>query len=160
MNSLDNSLSTNVIRPLEMIDLDQIFDIEQRAYPLPWTRSMIEKSLGKDDCLGLRFDGALVAYAFVSYVLDEAHLLNICVDPRHTRKGFGRGLLRFLIDRAIKRSVSTFFLEVRASNIQAIDLYFSEGFNEVGVRPNYYPASQGREDAVLMTLELSVEALV
>lgn len=149
-----------VIRPLSSADIDSVQDIETRAYPLPWSRSMLATSIGKDDCLGLEVAGKIVAYAFVSYVLDEAHLLNICVDPSFSGKGLGRKLLTVLIARAQQRNSKTFFLEVRVSNQRAIDLYFSEGFNEVGIRPNYYPASQGREDAMLMTLELSVDMQV
>ena len=118
---------------------------------------MLETSLGKDDCVGVEEGGELIGYAFVSYVLDEAHLLNLCIDPSHKRKGYGRKLLRFIISKAVQKGSKIFFLEVRESNRQAIELYYSEGFNEVGLRPNYYPAAQGRESAVLMTLELSVD---
>jgi ribosomal-protein-alanine acetyltransferase len=141
-------------------DISDVLEIERRAYPIPWTQKMLETSLGKDDCFGVESGGVLVGYALVSYILDEAHLLNICIDPRYKRKGYGRKLLQFVVAKAIEKSSSTFFLEVRESNRSAIELYFSEGFNEVGVRPDYYPAKDGREDAVLMTLELSVDIQV
>jgi ribosomal-protein-alanine acetyltransferase len=102
--------------------------------------------------------GKLCGHAIISNVLDEVHLLNLCIDPLNSRQGLGRAFLQHLIHRAINRKAVVFFLEVRASNRAAIDLYFSEGFNEVGVRPNYYPAPDGHEDAILMTLELSVDA--
>ena len=62
-----------------------------------------------------------------------------------------------LIADARERKSALFFLEVRISNEVATQLYLAEGFNEVGIRPNYYPAEKGREDALLMTLDLSVE---
>lgn len=141
-------------------DLASVLVIEKRAYPIPWTQKMLETSLAKDDCFGVELGGVLIGYALVSYVLDEAHLLNICIDPGYKRKGYGRKLLQFAISKAIEKNANVFFLEVRESNQSAIELYFSEGFNEVGLRPNYYPAEQGREDAVLMTLELSIDIQV
>ena len=55
------------------------------------------------------------------------------------------------------RQVSRVFLEVRPSNANAIALYFDEGFNEIGRRPRYYPAKDGREDALVMAMELLPE---
>ncbi|KZZ21640.1 hypothetical protein A3752_00975 [Oleiphilus sp. HI0081] len=155
-----SKLTSISFRDLCKADLDAVLNIERRAYPLPWSQKMLETSLGKDDCFGVERAGVLIGYAFVSYVLDEAHLLNICIDPAYARKGFGRKLLQYTVSKAIQKQANVFFLEVRESNRQAIDLYFSEGFNEVGVRPNYYPAAQGKENAVLMTLELSVDLQV
>lgn len=147
-------------RYLKSSDIESVLLIERKAYPIPWTKSMLETSLAKDVCFGLELDGVLIGYALVSYVLDEAHLLNICIDPSLKRKGYGRRLLQFIITKALERRSTVFFLEVRESNHSAIELYCSEGFNEVGVRPNYYPAKQGREDAVLMTMELTVDQYV
>lgn len=142
-------------------DLDCVQIIEDRAYSYPWTRSMFQSSLkSKDLCLKLVVDDQLAGYAILSFILDEAHLLNICVDPCYQGQGLGRKILQELIKIALKKRCVMFFLEVRVSNESARQLYFSEGFNEVGVRPNYYPAAQGKEDAVLMTLDLSVDVVV
>ncbi|MFV1871732.1 MAG: ribosomal protein S18-alanine N-acetyltransferase [Oleiphilus sp.] len=149
------------INPMNHAMLDDVMRIEGLAYPFPWKRSMFETSLsGKDSCLVLKLDGVLVGYAIVSYILDEAHLLNICIHPDYEGQGLGRALLKFLLSSAMQNQCSLFFLEVRVSNVRAIELYFSEGFNEVGIRPNYYPGNKGREDAVLMTLDLSVNEVV
>jgi ribosomal-protein-alanine acetyltransferase len=146
---------------MNRFQLDEVMVVERLAYPIPWTRSMFETSLASsDECWVLMIDGEIAGYAIVSYILDEAHLLNICIHPNYFRQGLGRKLLQYLIARALDKRKNVFFLEVRISNQSAIDLYFSEGFNEVGVRPNYYPAKSGKEDAVLMTLELSVDERV
>ena len=87
-------------------------------------------------------------------VLDEATLFNIAVDPAWQRRGFGRQLLTHLIGELEQRDVLTLWLEVRASNVAAIALYESLGFNEVTVRRNYYPTTDGREDAIIMALPL------
>ena len=143
-------------------DIPRILQIEQLAYSAPWSFSLFENSVNsnKDECWALNIKGEIQGYAITSHILDEAHLLNICIHPECAKKGLGRKLLKYLIERAIEKSANMFFLEVRVSNKAAIDLYLSEGFNEVGIRPNYYPSKKGREDALLMTLELSFDQFV
>ncbi|MFN8901906.1 MAG: ribosomal protein S18-alanine N-acetyltransferase, partial [Lysobacteraceae bacterium] len=84
----------------------------------------------------------------------EAHLLTLCIDPVQQGRGLGRRLLRRMIDLARWHMADRVFLEVRPSNPTAIALYRSEGFNEIGTRPRYYPAKDGREDAIVMAMEL------
>jgi ribosomal-protein-alanine N-acetyltransferase len=87
-------------------------------------------------------------------VLDEAHLLNISVSPSWKGKGWGRHLLKHMMQVGRDKAGLNMFLEVRPSNVSAIMLYESIGFNEMGVRPGYYPAQNGRENAVLMGVAL------
>lgn len=148
------------VRAIGMDDLSAVMVIERLCYPIPWSESVFKDSvLGGNECWLLEYQGQLCGHAVVSNILDEVHLLNICIAPKFNRKGLGRILLQYLISKAEARKASVFFLEVRVSNRSAIELYFSEGFNEVGLRPNYYPSELGggREDAVLMTLALSVD---
>jgi len=151
------------ISPIGIQDLSQVMVNEKAAYLIPWSQSVFEDSIkGNNECWMIEYQGLLCGHAVVSNILDEAHLLNICISPKFSRKGLGRVLLQYLISKAVERNANVFFLEVRVSNKSAIELYFSEGFNEVGLRPNYYPCEKGggREDALLMTLELSVDQYV
>lgn len=149
------------IQNMECSNLKEVMAIELAAYEFPWTMSMFESSLSSsDECWLLCLENTIIGYAIVSYVLDEAHILNICISPKYEGFGYGRILLRELIVKARINGSLWFFLEVRSSNLRAVSLYFSEGFNEVGLRPNYYPAKKGREDALLMTLDLSVDETV
>jgi len=149
------------IESMQVNDLARVMEIECLAYPIPWSLSLFEASLSSaDECWVLVLNNSIKGYVIISNILDEAHLLNICIHPQESGKGLGRSLLKFVIQKAVSRKASMFFLEVRISNQHAIDLYFSEGFNEVGIRPNYYPANKGREDALLMTLELSVDQYI
>lgn len=139
-------------------DLDTIMDIERRGYPFPWTRGIFR------DCLQAGYPGLvaergpeMVGYGMVSVAADEAHLLNVCIDPSWQSRGHGRLLLRTLVQLVRDRGAQRVFLEVRPSNAGAIALYQSEGFNEIGRRPRYYPAQNGREDALVMAMELSFE---
>lgn len=143
------------LRPMRDGDLDAVMDIEHRAYPFPWTRGIFR------DCLRAGYpalvldDGSAIAgYGLLSVAAGEAHILNICADPALPRQGHGRRLLRALLLQARGRGAQRVFLEVRPSNPAAIALYHGEGFNEIGRRPRYYPAASGREDAIVMALEM------
>ena len=100
------------------------------------------------------FEDKLIAYAVMSIAVQECHILNICVDPDLQGHGIGRRFLQELLIIAKARKADTVFLEVRPSNVAALSLYFSEGFNEIGTRRDYYPASVGREDAVILAKSL------
>ena len=137
-------------------DLPEILAIEEAAHPYPWSEAVFE------DCLraGYRLDGAfhcgaLIGYSVVMSVLDEWHLLNLCVAPDQQRRGVGRFLLEKLLDSARSAGAHCLLLEVRASNHAAIDLYRSAGFADIGHRKAYYPAPTGREDARVMRRLLS-----
>jgi len=94
----------------------------------------------------------------MSVAADEAHVLNLCIDPQMQGAGHGRRLLRALLKIVRGHGAQRVFLEVRPSNPNAIALYDDEGFNEIGRRPRYYPAKQGREDAIVMAIELFDDA--
>lgn len=143
-------------RPMRTEDVPVVAAIEAQAYAFPWTAGLF------NDCLVAGYgawvleaaDGDLQAYAILAIGADEAHLLNLCVVPRCQGRGFGRSLLRRMIELARWHHADRIFLEVRPSNPAAIALYASEGFSQIGRRPRYYPAKDGREDALVMALEL------
>lgn len=144
------------LRPMREGDLDAVMAIELRAYPFPWSRGIFRDCL-RADCPAWvlqRDDGELVGYGVLSVAADEAHVLNVCTAPHVQGRGHGRRLLLALLQVARARGVQRVFLEVRPSNIAAIGLYLAEGFSEIGRRPRYYPAHAGREDAIVMALEL------
>jgi ribosomal-protein-alanine N-acetyltransferase len=150
-----------ILDTMQIEHLEDVMVIENQAYPFPWTRSMFISSLSsKDVCLSLIADQKIIGYAIFNYIMDETHLLNICISSDYQCMGLGRLLLRQIVLLSIEKRSAMFFLEVRRSNTHAIDLYFSEGFNEVGVRPNYYPSEKGSEDAILMTLDLSIDITI
>lgn len=142
-------------RPMQLNDLDAIMAIEPYIYPYPWTRGNFSDSLnsGYSAWVLLRNE-VIIGYALVMMVLDEAHLLNLSIAKDHQKQGLGRVLLEHMIDIAKNNQAANMFLEVRPSNISAIALYENMGFNEMAIRRSYYPAKNGREDAVLMGLAL------
>jgi ribosomal-protein-alanine N-acetyltransferase len=139
------------IRPMQADDLYQVIEIERQSYPYPWTQVIF------GDCLQAGYScwvcgrlGVIEAYGIVSVALGESHLLNICVRPESRQQGIGRKLLRHLVSIARRHNAEVMFLEVRPSNTTARALYEDEGFNELGSRRDYYPAGNGREDAIIL----------
>ena len=99
--------------------------------------------------------GGLVGYFVAMIVLDEVHLLNITVAPARQRQGWARILLDALALWSRQRQAQWIWLEVRESNVRARSIYAAHGYQEVGLRKNYYPMHDGpREHAVLMSLKL------
>lgn len=145
----------SVLRPMREDDLDAVMAIEVRAYPFPWTLGILRDCLraGHPAWVLLR-EEQVIGYFLMSLAAGEGHVLNVCVAPGQQGQGHGRRLLRAILQLARGHGAERVFLEVRPSNTGAIALYFDMGFNEIGRRPRYYPASDGREDALVMAIEL------
>ncbi len=142
-------------RPMQIDDLDAIMIIEPQIYPHPWTRGNFSDSITSGHSAWvLLLDEKIIGYALLMMVLDEAHLLNLSIATAYQKQGLGRYLLEHMLQIAKNHQAANMFLEVRPSNISAIALYENIGFNEMAIRRNYYPAANGREDAVLMGLAL------
>ncbi len=142
-------------RPMQMADLDRIMQIEPTVFPYPWSRGNFSDSLNSGySCWVMEEDKVIIGYAVLMMVLDEAHLLNISIAREQQGRGLGRDLLQHMMTLGRRHGGLNMFLEVRPSNLAAISLYSSIGFNEMAIRRNYYPAKHGREDAVLMGMAL------
>lgn len=137
-------------------DLGVVARIEKRAYTAPWSKGVFKDCLNVGHCCQvLEHQGQVVAYGIISVAAGEAHLLNLCVSPDWQGRGLARRLLNHFLALASVYGAQTLFLEVRPSNTVARELYHTNGFCEVGIRPRYYPAPNGREDALIMAIELS-----
>jgi ribosomal-protein-alanine N-acetyltransferase len=144
-----------VVRLLTPGDVDRVMQIEESAYPFPWTRGIFEDCLRVGyDCRGLQLGSLLVGYVVQTQFAAECHLLNLCVDPAWQRRRFGSLLLEQTIHLARSGNCSSVFLEVRPSNRAGLSLYRKRGFYIIGERPDYYRARNGRESAIVMRLDL------
>jgi ribosomal-protein-alanine N-acetyltransferase len=143
------------LRPMRLDDVEEVARIEAAAYAFPWTPAIFRDCLRAGyGCWVLAHAAEIVGYGVLSVAAGEAHVLNVCVAPTEQGKGYGRRMMKRLIDLARWHQAQRIFLEVRPSNPRAIALYHDLGFNEIGRRPNYYPAHVGREDAIVMAMEL------
>ena len=138
-------------------DVPAVLRIEQAAYSFPWTGGNFLDSIRCSYlCRVARGDRReLVGYFLMMMVLDEAHLLNITIDPRLQGRGHGLALLAHATDCARDKGMDSIMLEVRPSNLRALAIYERYGYARVGLRRNYYPAADNsREDAIVMRAPL------
>ena len=142
-------------RKMTGLDLESVLNVEQNAYAHPWTEGHFKDCLsGNYESWLLESEGNIMGHGIISAAVGEAHLLNICVAKAYQRQGLGRIILRYLLDRSRELGASIIFLEVRESNLSALALYQSEGYEQIGLRKNYYPSAAGREHAIVMSLQL------
>jgi len=143
------------VRRMQLADLPDVLRNERLGYTYPWTEGIFRDCLRNgQECWLLMSSGRNVGHGILSVAAGESHLLNVCVRPDFQGHGFGRILVEHVLARARVGEASTIFLEVRPSNVAACELYDKLGFNEVGIRENYYPSKVGREDALVLAKEL------
>jgi [ribosomal protein S18]-alanine N-acetyltransferase len=147
--------SLPLYRRMTAADLDTVMAIENRIYPYPWTRGNFVDSLtAGHHCWIADVRGTIVGYSVAAIAAGEAHLLNLSIGAEWQRRGLGAELLRFIAKLAEDYAAERIILEVRPSNAAALALYRRAGFGTIGVRRAYYPARDGREDAVVLELAL------
>lgn len=143
------------IRLMRPSDLKVVARIEKSAYDYPWSQGIFRDCLlAGYHSLVVDLSGIIIGYGIMSIAAAEAHILNICVHPDLQRRGYGRHMLTALLEKAEQTDAVKVFLEVRPSNEAALQLYRTAGFDQIGIRPAYYQADHGREDAVVLALTL------
>ena len=144
-------------RPLVDADLAYVAALEAQIHAAPWSYGNFRDALaaGYGAQVGER-EGRIVVFGVMMRAPGEAQILNLSVVPDARRQGLGRALLERFMDDALHAGAEQIFLEVRISNLAAIALYESAGFEPVARRANYYPATQGTygEDALVMRRRL------
>ena len=135
----------------------RVIDVELRAYEFPWTLGIFGDCLRAGYCCwSLLLGEQLIGYGIMVVILDEAHILNICVDPAYQRRGYAQRILDQLMQLAVRHHASIVFLEVRPTNLAARHLYTRNGFSQIALRRGYYPAREGREDALVLSKNFPV----
>ena len=163
MAAYPDSLNTRIahgdhIREMTSSDLGRVIDVEVAAYEHPWTVGIFRDCLRVGySCWVYEDSDAVLGYGIVMLSGAEAHVLNLCVHPEHQRRGIGRLMLNHLTQVSRESGADTILLEVRQSNLVAIQLYLSADFHELGVRSGYYPDHNGREDALILAKSLITE---
>lgn len=144
-----------VVREMTVSDLTQVMVIENENFSKPWTDKGFLAFLLRYDTLFLVAEECdkIIGFAGVVMVLDEAELTNVAVMKSHQKQGVGRLLIESLMKIISECGTEILHLEVRVSNEGAISLYRRIGFEEIGIRHNYY--EEPREDAILMRRKIS-----
>jgi ribosomal-protein-alanine N-acetyltransferase len=142
-----------ILRRADANDVDRIAEMEKVCFPEePWSREMVAaefSGLNPTRYYAAEEDGEIVAYAGIWVIPPEGYITNVAVLPEYRRKGIASAVLRKMIEESLAEGVTDITLEVRVSNVPAIALYKSFGFEEAGIRPKYY---QDNEDALIMWL--------
>ena len=140
------------LRQLELQHLNAIETIERESYPTPWSRSMFASELAKPSSISLGAfapeGGELIGYLIISRYVDAWHVMNVAVAESQRRRGIARMLLDRLFQVTSSDERRGYTLEVRVSNVGAIELYELLGFRSRGVRRAYY--TDNGEDALIM----------
>lgn len=160
--------------PMTEADLDSVLLIESVSHIHPWTKGNFADSLAAghwaycvrpqlvDAIKGSYLDPEVLwAYCILFPAVDELHLLNITVSPKLRRLGIGVKMMNAIEGVAAQQKMPRIILEVRPSNIVALKLYQSLGYEQIGVRKNYYPVdsvSGLREDALVLAKSIKLEA--
>lgn len=133
-------------------DLQKLADIASQAMPFPWTLRVFQDCL-KSNYVGwvLEHEHKIVGFSIILVHPEQVEIINIALLPEFQKKGGGRQLLNEVIQYCKACDIVKIHLEVRKSNRSAIAFYRKLGFKEVGLRKNYYPLAQGREDALLFS---------
>ncbi|MBW8350716.1 ribosomal protein S18-alanine N-acetyltransferase [Bacillus sp. IITD106] len=136
-------------------DIESLVDIEQKSFTVPWPKEAFYQDIISNRFavyLIMECDGEVCGYCGVWLVMDEAHITNIAVLPKYRGRKLGEALLRRMISLAQEAGTKTMTLEVRVSNTPARSLYKKLGFQEGGIRKNYY--TDNHEDAIVMWVKI------
>jgi ribosomal-protein-alanine N-acetyltransferase len=145
-----------IYRPMQLTDLDDICELENLSFTIPWSRESFVHELTKNafaKYMVADVEGRARGYCGMWIVLDEAHITNVAVHPDWRGKSLGEGLMRVMMELAQKAGAEKMTLEVRVSNHVAQKLYKKLGFHEEGIRKGYY--SDNMEDAIIMWVNLN-----
>ena len=143
-----------LIRPASFDDISSIVEIENKTNQMPWSKAQFLSSMEVGHySVVMHKDCDILGFAIYSPIIPESHLLNIAIDPAYQGKGLGDKLLQQIILQNRTIGVKTISLEVRVSNLPAINLYEKRGFHKDAIRPDYYSGSP-KEDALLMSLKI------
>ncbi|MGO8754738.1 MAG: ribosomal protein S18-alanine N-acetyltransferase [Gallionellaceae bacterium] len=144
-----------MLRDMNIADVNDVLRIEQQVHDYPWTRGNFTDALDSGYlCKVFEQGGAMLGFVIMMIAPDEMQLLDLGIAAAYQRRGLGRRLLAEAMKIAREMDMRRILLEVRPSNVAAQGLYFDAGFREIGLRRGYYPAANGREDAIVMEREL------
>lgn len=158
-----------LIREMTLEDIPQAVEIETQCFSQPWSEKSFQDSLAREDTLFLVCEeqnsekaqkslgvfgnhSCITGYIGMYISFEEADITNVAVSPSHRQKGYGNALVASAIQKAKEKQIERIFLEVRVSNLPAIALYKKMGFENLGVRKNFY--DYPKEDAYIMGCEI------
>ena len=157
MQNLPSDSAALTLRNMTLQDLPAVLAMERAGYSHPWSEGMFRDCLSGGNVCRVALAGErVVGHLLVSVAAGECQVFNVCSHPDWRRRGVAEALLRDAFATAWDFGAEAVFLEVRLSNLAACTLYEKMGFERVGRRKAYYPAAEGREDAWVYRLDLTL----
>ena len=152
--SLATDMKNLEVSLFEREDIPSLAEIEREEFSTPFKEKDFDIIYESDisNVLVAKVGGKVAGYVSFTVIIDECQIINFATKNEFKRHGVGKAVMTALLDHCEKMGVCKYFLEVRVSNIAAIELYKRFGFVPVGISKNHF--SLPREDAVLMNLEL------
>lgn len=150
-----------ILRRMLEQDMDRVLEIERACFPRPWSRESFQSELSNACAryVVLMENGVIAGFGGMWLIIEEAHVNNVAVHPEYRQRGYGRRIMRELMRVAYRAGeIHQMTLEVRVTNVPAIDLYTSMGFEVAGRRKGYY--EENGEDAYIMWCHNTIENLV
>ena len=144
-----------LIREMTFLDIAQVVEIENQCFSIPWSEKSFQESITREDTLFLvcEEENAITGYIGMYISFEEGSITNVAVSPNYRKQGYGEALVSAAKEKAKEKQVEKIFLEVRVSNTPAISLYEKMGFENLGVRKNFY--EHPKEDAYIMASDLT-----
>jgi len=146
---------TYAFRYMREEDIDQVLEVEHASFTLPWSREAFYNELHNNKFavyIVLEHEERIIGYCGVWIVVDEAHVTNVAILPAYRGRKLGEAMMRKLMSVSREMGAKRMTLEVRVSNHIAQSLYRKMGFQNGGIRKNYY--SDNLEDALVMWVNL------
>ena len=129
-----------LVRPMTKRDITRVHEIEVQSFRTPWSKLSLLGELHNDlaHYYVAEDEGRVIGYGGMWLLFDEAHITNIAIVPESRGRHFGRYLLYGMMKAAHERGADRMTLEVRETNTQAQNLYYSFDFTKQGYRRRYY----------------------
>ncbi len=145
-----------LIREMTVADIASAVEIETQCFSIPWSEKSFQESIAREDTLFLVCEEETIITGYIGMYIsfDEANITNVAVSPVYRKMGYGEALVSVAKGKAKEKQIEKIFLEVRVSNRPAISLYEKMGFENLGIRKNFY--EHPKEDAYIMSCDVSV----
>lgn len=142
------------IRRMVQSDVEAVSQLEEESFSMPWSKEAFLEMTVNENAYYLVADeeGEILGTCGLHLILGEGEITNVAVKKTARGKGIATTMMQRMIEDGTKKGAKSFVLEVRKSNQSAIHVYEICGFEQIGIRKNFYELPW--EDAVVMKIEL------
>lgn len=139
-----------IIRKMRQEDTAAVSRLESEVFTMPWSENAFRKMAEEENAIYIVavYQDTIIGNCGVRNILGEGEITNVAVSEKYRGHGVAKRMFRMLLTEGREHGIDAFTLEVRKSNLPAIRLYESFGFETAGIRPRFY--EKPVEDALVM----------